>query len=889
MPPRAIQSAGLRLISGGLELEEEPPWSGAWDSTLALVKDGWPLTGWLDNQQNKDFELAKLRRTLDAQVADLTARSERAQTIRERNQWNVALEKVNAQILELRKQDRIFQVELPRGSAGDGEEEDAGPGLVSDAAQDSARKKKKKKTESLPPKPMERPHLPAPANPKEFEPGFDLLFDLMHEGLEMSKLPKDRYSTHACQDHVPELEDDTGPAPIKLRPHQKEVLGRWEYIVALKRVFLFSDDTGLGKTAVAVARIKRTKDREEIHGSSHKSFLVVIPSSLLSVWKMELARCPSIKVCEYYKGLSREYTKAELLTYDVVLTTYGVVAGEYKKIKQVERDWHDIHQGREREILRDHARVLKAAPNTKIPPLMKSRIPVPVLSIEWFEIIVDEIHTIKNRKSKTGEALCALLATSRVGITGTPMQNDYHDLFSIFRFFRLEPLDRLKFFDVCFVQKTNKAGRRAKRMNTDSSLILAAVLAGFQVRRMKLDFFEGEPLTGLVHSHELRQKIPLCKEAQKTQEATRALWDHVGEAKKSREQQREARRRKPNSSQVKRDRDEEESKDNCEILRLIFEARADCIHPLIKTAKYGEDGTARVEGQAETRENLSLITGRAEAREDIDYAAQAEAAAIQHTAIDEDYAVPARGRRTEEFETNRRRFRALIDATPDAWCSDKLLVVVTTIGDVLEEQREIAAKLPTLQEQKEYISREKIIVFCEYLSAHDVLETALRKELGIEVARYDGQCAQDERDQTVARFEELGKDFAQPSQQPDEQMVLLATSKSAAEGLTLVHARHVMFLAACWNPYIEEQAIGRAYRMGQKGQVWIYTFLMKQSLELRVAEIGVVKRDRVSKVQDFAKLAQERERMSRWGKVHFERQVSIPCLTSPTSLTDIFV
>ena len=52
--------------------------------------------------------------------------------------------------------------------------------------------------------------------------------------------------------------------------------------------------------------------------------------------------------------------------------------------------------------------------------------------------------------------------------------------------------------------------------------------------------------------------------------------------------------------------------------------------------------------------------------------------------------------------------------------------------------------------------------------------------------------------------------------------VLLASTKACSEGISLIGASRVVLLDVLWNPSVEQQAISRAYRTGQKKFVHVY-------------------------------------------------------------------
>ncbi|RKO91763.1 P-loop containing nucleoside triphosphate hydrolase protein, partial [Blyttiomyces helicus] len=63
----------------------------------------------------------------------------------------------------------------------------------------------------------------------------------------------------------------------------------------------------------------------------------------------------------------------------------------------------------------------------------------PLFNHKWHRVILDEAHTIKNRSTLNAKATSALQATHRWCLTGTPMQNNIGELFSLIKFLRIKP------------------------------------------------------------------------------------------------------------------------------------------------------------------------------------------------------------------------------------------------------------------------------------------------------------------------------------------------------------------------------------------------------------------------------------------------------------------
>jgi non-specific serine/threonine protein kinase len=70
---------------------------------------------------------------------------------------------------------------------------------------------------------------------------------------------------------------------------------------------------------------------------------------------------------------------------------------------------------------------------------------------------------------------------------------------------------------------------------------------------------------------------------------------------------------------------------------------------------------------------------------------------------------------------------------------------------------------------------------------------------------------------------------------------LLASSRIASEGLTLTEANHVLFFNQWWNPSANHQARDRVNRIGQKKAVFIYNFVICDSVEERLQDVLIRK------------------------------------------------
>jgi SNF2 family DNA or RNA helicase len=125
------------------------------------------------------------------------------------------------------------------------------------------------------------------------------------------------------------------------------------------------------------------------------------------------------------------------------------------------------------------------------------------------------------------------------------------------------------------------------------------------------------------------------------------------------------------------------------------------------------------------------------------------------------------------------------------------------------------------------------IIFCHFRSEIDALSRSL-KDSGYTIAHMDGRTKK--RDRLTACQPTASDEFLNFSGlncvenhinrflAPD---CLIAQINSASEGLNLQHFSQVYFTSPHWNPAVEDQAIARAHRIGQKLNVQVFRFQMK--------------------------------------------------------------
>uniref|UniRef100_A0A060T4V2 ARAD1B06094p n=1 Tax=Blastobotrys adeninivorans TaxID=409370 RepID=A0A060T4V2_BLAAD len=159
---------------------------------------------------------------------------------------------------------------------------------------------------------------------------------------------------------------------------------------------------------------------------------------------------------------------------------------------------------------------------------------------------------------------------------------------------------------------------------------------------------------------------------------------------------------------------------------------------------------------------------------------------------------------------------------PDGWISS------TKIDKCMELVNQIQQEFPG----------EKVIIFSQFTSLLDLLNVPLILK-GYDYLRYDGSMTATARNETVIEF------FDNP-----EKVLMLVSLKAGNVGLTLTCASHVIIMDPFWNPFVEEQAIDRAHRIGQERPVYVHRLAIKNSVEDRILSLQEEKRKLINAALD---------------------------------------
>jgi SNF2 family DNA or RNA helicase len=152
---------------------------------------------------------------------------------------------------------------------------------------------------------------------------------------------------------------------------------------------------------------------------------------------------------------------------------------------------------------------------------------------------------------------------------------------------------------------------------------------------------------------------------------------------------------------------------------------------------------------------------------------------------------------------------------------------------------ELSAKMLLLLKIMELAKKhdEQVLIFSHGLLTLDYVGELLRIR-GYTCARIDGQVDMNQRDHIIKNFQNGRFD------------AMIISTRAGGVGLNMQRASRVVLLDASFNPAYEEQAIGRAYRLGQTKPVFVYRFVIGGTFETNIYDKQLFKTSLTSRIVD---------------------------------------
>ncbi|NWX48250.1 TTF2 factor, partial [Steatornis caripensis] len=585
-------------------------------------------------------------------------------------------------------------------------------------------------------------------------------------------------SLESCPTEQTVAEDPSG-LKVPLLLHQKQALA-WLLWRESQRPCggILADDMGLGKTLTMVALVlaqkqlkpEKRKEKLEIWLSKNDSTvipshgtLIICPASLIHHWKNEIDRhVGSGKLRVYlYHGPNREKYAEALSQYDVVVTTYSLLSKEVPTSKEegeVPAEDHDLGTGLSRCS--------------------------PLLRVAWTRVILDEAHNIKNPKVQTSIAACKLRAGARWAVTGTPIQNNLLDMYSLLRFLRCSPFDEYKVWKYQVDNNTKKGGERLSlltrslllRRTKDQLDSTGKALVSLPQRRMQLHQLklsaEEQSVYNVLFARSRSTLQSYLKRQEQKNEGTECAGGNPFErvAQEFGLSQKEFLAGSQSASQVS---------STVHVLSMLLRLRQCCCHlSLLKMAL--DQVNLNSEGLSlSIEEQLSALT-------------------------------------MSELQNPDSKSTVYLNGT----------AFKTDIFEITRESTKIAHLLAELKTIQSHSESQKSVVVSQWTSMLKVVAVHLQR-LGLKYATVDGSVNPKQRMDVVEEF----------NNNPKGPQVMLVSLLAGGVGLNLTGGNHLFLLDMHWNPALEDQASDRIYRVGQQKDVVIHRFVCEGTVEEKIVQL----------------------------------------------------
>ena len=599
---------------------------------------------------------------------------------------------------------------------------------------------------------------------------------------------------------------------------------------------ILADDMGLGKTFMILSLIHHNATdssnkrwREQLNGGYSGNILssggatatlIICPVSVMFNWEMQArTHFKNTLRVHFYHGPTREINEQIVFDNDIIITSYQTLQA-------------DVSCGS------------TASQSSK----KKRRGGSTLLDVEFRRVVLDEAHFIRNRMTAAHKAVIALNTTYRWCLTGTPILNRADDIYSLFAFLKADPI-------ADYDKWTRSIGRPLKDDGDERALAkLRLVTKALALRRTKTHVNLKLPQKD-VEIHEVKMFDNERTNYELILKSTGLLLQGLhfyGDAAVL-----------SHYSSILECLLRLRQICCCDGLVPIsrLEAAKEVLSLLEHKKNETSDGTIRLSA-SEGKALFQKLKGVLESGED-------ECAICMNNNFDEQSLRIIRGCQHRFCETClsqmfriclhggsrsnlacplcRQSFTkadviSLDTAAAAARKEDELenrkRQDEVVVGQAVSTHKEMPAKVTSLlrdfRAQQQADPNCKCVVFSNFTSFLDVITNYIKQD-GLNFVRLDGRMSRSQKEQALTSFDIPVKEGG-PS-------IFLISTKAGGQGLNLTAARLVYILDVWWNAGVEEQAMDRVHRIGQKKPVRVVRYMCDDSIEKIINELQESKKN----------------------------------------------
>ncbi|XP_040830697.1 helicase-like transcription factor isoform X3 [Ochotona curzoniae] len=435
----------------------------------------------------------------------------------------------------------------------------------------------------------------------------------------------------------------------------------------------------------------------------------------------------------------------------------------------------------------------------------------PLHSIRWLRVILDEGHAIRNPNAQQTKAVLDLEAERKWVLTGTPIQNSLKDLWSLLSFLKLKP----------FVDREwwHRTIQRPVTMGDEGGLRrLQSLIKNITLRRTKTSKIKGKPVLELPERKVFIQHITLSDEERKIYQSVK----NEGKATIG---------RYFNEGTV--------LAHYADVLGLLLRLRQICCHTHLLTSTTSPSGPSGNDTPEELRTKLirkmKLILSSGSDEECAICLDSLTVPVITHCA--HVFCKPCICQVIQNEQPHAKCPLCRNDLHGDNLleCPPEELACDTEKKSNVEwtSSSKINALMHALIDLRTKNPNIKSLVVSQFTTFLSLIETAL-KASGFVFTRLDGSMAQKKRVESIQCFQNT--EAGSPT-------IMLLSLKAGGVGLNLCAASRVFLMDPAWNPAAEDQCFDRCHRLGQKQEVIITKFIVKDSVEENMLKIQNTKRE----------------------------------------------